>query len=74
MSKELAVKYIISKYDAMKEWNDDVIEFNVGKTAFKISEENGGIWIKYISMQGVEVNYGCSDILQLEDYVKTIFV
>lgn len=74
MSKELAVKYIISKYDAMKEWNDDVIEFNVGKTAFKISEENGGIWIKYNSMHGVEVNYGCSDILQLEDYVKTIFV
>ena len=38
MSKERAVKYIISKYDTMKEWNDDVIEFDVGKTAFKISE------------------------------------
>jgi len=74
MSKERAVKYIISKYDTMKEWNDDVIEFNVGKTAFKISEENDGIWIKYISLDGVEINYGCWDISQLEDYVKTIFV
>ena len=74
MTKERAVKYIISKYDTMKEWNDHVIEFNVGKTAFKISEENDEIWIKYISMHGVEVNYICSGISQLEDFVKTIFV
>ena len=74
MSKERAVKYIISKYDTMKECNKHVIQFDVGKTAFEISQEDDGIWIKYISMHGVEVNYGCSDISQLEDYVKTIFV
>lgn len=74
MNKERAVKYIISKYDTMKKCNDDVIEFDVGKTAIKISEENDEIWIKYISMHGVEINYGCSNISQLEDYVKTIFV
>ena len=74
MNKERAVKYIISKYDTMKKCNDDVIEFNIGKTSFTLSEENDGIWIKYISMHNVEINYGCSDISQLKDYVKTIFV
>ena len=71
---DLAVKYIISKYDTMKTDDKDNIEFNIGKTPFTLSEVNDEINIKYISMHNVEINYICPNISYLEEFLKTIFV
>ena len=49
------------------------INFEIGKTRFKISKENDEITINYISSSYVDFTYSCSDRADFENFVGTIF-
>ena len=69
----LASKFVVSKYDELTDVTDGEINFEIGKTRFKISKENDEITINYISSSYVDFTYSCSDRADFENFVGTIF-
>ena len=68
-----ASKFVISKYDELTDVTSGEINFEIGKTCFKISKENDEITINYNSSALVDFTYSCSKKEDFENFVATIF-
>tara|TARA_Y100000389_G_C17341370_1_gene453503 strand:- start:669 stop:911 length:243 start_codon:yes stop_codon:yes gene_type:complete len=68
-----ASKFVVSKYDQLSDVTNGEINFEIGKTRFKISKEKDEITINYISSAYVDFTYSCSDREDFENFVGTIF-
>ena len=72
-NESLAAKFVLSKYDQLNDVTEGEINFEIGKTGFKISKEKNDITINYISSRNVDFTYYCTKKEDFENFVRSIF-